>query len=65
MSILVSAIEDALAVAYRKSFDSDEDIKVTLNQETGDFTVISRRVVIDSEERKNRIVNTLLKKQKS
>jgi len=50
MSILVSAIEDALAVAYRKSFDSDEDIKVTLNQETGDFTVISRRVVIDSEE---------------
>ncbi len=50
MEVLVSAIEDALAVAYRKSFDSDEDIEVELNKETGDFKVVSKRVVIDSED---------------
>jgi N utilization substance protein A len=50
MEILVGAIEDALAIAYRKSFDSDEDIKVELNKDTGDFRVISRRVVIDSDD---------------
>ncbi len=50
MEVLVHAIEEALVVAYRKNFDSDEDVSVKLDEQTGDFKVISRRLVIDSEE---------------
>lgn len=50
MEVLVNAIEEALVVAYRKNFDSDEDIKVTLDEQTGDFKVISRRLVMEGDE---------------
>lgn len=50
MEVLVHAIEEALVVAYRKNFDSDEDVRVKLDEQTGDFKVISRRLVVDSEE---------------
>jgi len=50
MEVLVHAIEEALVVAYRKNFDSEEDVKVTLDQKTGDFKVISRRLVVDSDD---------------
>ncbi|PKL47393.1 MAG: transcription termination/antitermination protein NusA [Candidatus Riflebacteria bacterium HGW-Riflebacteria-2] len=50
MEVLVHAIEESLVVAYRKNFDSDEDVSVKLDEQTGDFKVISRRLVIDSEE---------------
>jgi len=47
--VVLSAIEDALAVAYRKNFDSDEDVRVTMEKETGTFRVISRRVVVGDD----------------
>ena len=50
MEVLVNAIEEALVVAYRKNFDSDEDVRVKLDEQTGDFKVISSRLVIDSDE---------------
>ncbi len=50
MEVLVRAIEEALVVAYRKNFDSDEDVKVTLDEQTGDFKVISRRLVVEGDE---------------
>lgn len=50
MDVLVKAIEEALIIAYRKSNGSDEDVRVELNQATGDFKVISRRVVMDTED---------------
>ena len=50
MEVLVHAIEEALVVAYRKNFDSDEDVRVKLDEQTGDFKVISSRLVIDSDE---------------
>ncbi len=50
MSVLVKAIEEALVVAYRKNFDSDEDVIVRLDEETGDFKVISRRTVIAGDD---------------
>lgn len=50
MEVLVQAIEESLVVAYRKNFDSDEDVRVKLDEQTGDFKVISSRLVIDSEE---------------
>ncbi len=49
MEVLLGAIEDALVVAYRKNFDSDEDVKVTLEKDTGMFRVISRRTVVTDE----------------
>ncbi len=50
MSVLVQAIEEALVVAYRKNFDTGEDVKVKLEEETGTFKVISYRVVIDGDD---------------
>lgn len=50
MSVLIQAIEEALVVAYRKNFDSDEDIAVKLEEETGDFKVISRRTVMEGDD---------------
>jgi N utilization substance protein A len=50
MSVLVQAIEEALVVAYRKNFDSEEDVTVKLDEETGDFKVVSRRVVMDGDD---------------
>ncbi|MBU1108645.1 MAG: transcription termination factor NusA [Candidatus Riflebacteria bacterium] len=50
MEVLIHAIEEALVVAYRKNFDSDENVRVKLDEQTGDFKVISSRLVIDSEE---------------
>jgi N utilization substance protein A len=50
MSVLVQAIEEALVVAYRKNFDSEEDVIVKLDEETGDFKVISRRVVMEGDD---------------
>jgi N utilization substance protein A len=49
MDVLMTAIEEALVIAYRKNFDSDEDVKVTLDKETGSFRVISRRLVVEEE----------------
>lgn len=49
MAVLVQAIEEALVVAYRKNFGSDEDVKVTLDEKTGSFKVISRRTVVTEE----------------
>ncbi len=49
MSVLVQAIEEALVVAYRKNFDSEEDVRVTLEETSGTFKVISRRTVVADE----------------
>lgn len=50
MSVLVQAIEEALVIAYRKNFDSDENVVVILNEETGSFSVVSRRVVVEDDD---------------
>ena len=50
MEVLLGAIEEALVVAYRKNFDSEENITVTLDKETGDFRVISKRVVAEGDD---------------
>ena len=50
MSVLVQAIEEALVVAYRKNFDSEEDVEVKLDENTGDFKVISKRLVMEGDD---------------
>jgi len=46
MNVLIQAIEEALVVAYRKNFDSEEDVRVQLEEDTGTFLVFSRRTVV-------------------
>jgi N utilization substance protein A len=62
MEVLVHAIEEALVVAYRKNFDSDEDVSVKLDEQTGDLKVISRPWLLTAKNWKNRTNNTPLKK---
>lgn len=50
MEVLVHALEESLVVAYRKNFDSEEDVRVTLDEKTGEFKVISRRLVVEGED---------------
>ena len=50
VEVLIGAIEEALVVAYKKNFDSDEDIVVTLDKETGDFRVTSKRIVAEGDD---------------
>lgn len=50
MSVLLQAIEEALVVAYRKNFDSEEDVKVSLEEETGSFKVISLHTVVNEDD---------------
>ncbi|HOY68864.1 MAG TPA: NusA N-terminal domain-containing protein, partial [Candidatus Ozemobacteraceae bacterium] len=50
MSVLIQAIEEALVIAYRKNFDSEEDVRVTLEEGTGAFRVIARRTVVETED---------------
>ncbi|MBI3038849.1 transcription termination/antitermination protein NusA [bacterium] len=49
LPVLIGAIEDALVVAYKKNFDPEQDVIVMLDQETGDFKVISRCTVVADE----------------
>src|SRR3954468_19685494 len=48
---LISALEDALLAAYKKSPDSSRHATVELDHETGDFRVFSIELPADIEER--------------
>ena len=45
--IIVSAIEDAMVVAARKFFRTEEDLRAKFNPETGQIDVYSARTVVD------------------
>jgi N utilization substance protein A len=47
---LIDAIESALASAYKKDQKNHQNIKVHLNQETGDFRVYSYKQVVNEED---------------
>ena len=48
--LLFRAIEEALVSAYKKNFGSNQDVKVEMNKETGEFHVWAIRTVVDKEE---------------
>ena len=50
MDVLINAIKEALVVAYRKISEADENVEVRLNEDTGEFRVVSFRTVIDSDD---------------
>ena len=37
---LIESLEGALVSAYKKNFDSVDNVKVSINQETGEYTSI-------------------------
>ncbi len=48
--IVVDAIEDAIVVASRKFFKSEEDLRSRINAETGEIEVFAVRKVVDTVE---------------
>jgi N utilization substance protein A len=48
--LLFRAIEEALVSAYKKNFGSNQDVKVEIKKETGEFHVWAIRTVVDKEE---------------
>ncbi len=47
---LLESIETALVTAYKRNFDSAENVKVTIDAETGDIRVYSVKEVVDEVE---------------
>src|SRR5579872_4055447 len=45
--VVVSAIEDAMVVAARKHYKSEEDLRAKFNQETGQVEVFSVMTVVE------------------
>lgn len=46
-NILFDAIEAALITAFKKNFDSNENVRVSMDRETGDIHVYSQRKVVE------------------
>lgn len=45
--VVIDAMENALASAYKKNFDSKTNVKVKINEDTGEIKVYSYYVVVD------------------
>ncbi len=49
--VIIETVEAALAAAYRKDFgDKDQEVRVSLDQETGEIHVFSSRTVVETAE---------------
>jgi len=48
--ILFDAIEVALITAFKKNFDSNENVRVSMDRETGDIHVYAQRTVVEDVE---------------
>ena len=49
--ILLDAIERSLKAACKKDFDTDENIDVVMDRETGEFHVYAKKEVVEEVER--------------
>ncbi|NDD28568.1 MAG: transcription termination/antitermination protein NusA [Proteobacteria bacterium] len=50
LDMLVLALEDALAAAYKRNFGPDENIMVEINRQNGQSRVFSRKLVVEEVE---------------
>lgn len=50
---LLESLEVALAAAYKKNFDSAENVKVDMNSQTGEIHIYSQKEVVDEVENSN------------
>lgn len=49
-SYLLQSIEDALVIAYKRNFDSAENVKVVMDEKTGQIHVYSQKEVVEEVE---------------
>jgi N utilization substance protein A len=63
--VVVSAIEDAMVVAARKYYKSEEDLRAKFNQETGQVDVFSVHIVVDEVTDSNKEVSLTDAKKKN
>lgn len=47
---LLEAIENSLITAYKNHFGKSDNVKVSINRETGDFSVIAEKTVVEEVE---------------
>ena len=47
--LLFQAVEDALVAAYKKNFNTNQNVRVDMNKETGEIHVYAQRTVVDGE----------------
>ncbi len=48
--VLLEAIENSLITAYKNHFGKADNVKVTVNRETGDFAIYAEKEVVDAEQ---------------
>ena len=48
--VLLEAIENSLITAYKNHFGKSDNVKVTINRETGDYTILAEKEVVESVE---------------
>ena len=63
--VVVSAIEDAMVVAARKYYKSEEDLRAKFNQETGQVDVFSVHIVVEQVTDSNKEVSLTDAKKKN
>jgi N utilization substance protein A len=63
--VVVSAIEDAMVVAARKYYKTEEDLRAKFNQETGQVDVFSVHIVVDEVTDANKEVSLTDAKKKN
>lgn len=49
-AVLIDAINAALVSAYKKNFGSSQNVNVSIDENTGDFRVVSRKTVVETPE---------------
>ena len=63
--VVVSAIEDAMVVAARKYYKTEEDLRAKFNQETGQVDVFSVHIVVEQVTDSNKEVSLTEAKKKN
>ena len=48
--VLLEAIETALVTAYKRNFDSAENVKITMDRETGEIHIYAEKDVVEKPE---------------
>ena len=48
--VLLEAIENSLITAYRNHFGKSDNVKVSIDRETGDYTILAEKEVVETVE---------------
>ncbi len=61
--IVVGAVEEAIALATRKYYKTQENMRGELNKETGEITAYIYKTVVEDEERRGPVTRSHLRKR--